>query len=118
MLDGQRMRAARVVVDLGVHLGLPAPEKWGGGNLGRRQGVGAAEGQREHGPQVLCASSSTGTWAGQGQAPSYKIGQRLWEQARADAQAREGAAFDLKTWHHPGTQPGSVPLSVLSSALA
>ena len=31
MLDGQRMRAARVVFDLGVHLGLEAPEEWGGG---------------------------------------------------------------------------------------
>ncbi|HZL80982.1 MAG TPA: DUF885 domain-containing protein, partial [Demequina sp.] len=31
MLDGQRMRAARVVLDIGVHLGLPAPERWGGG---------------------------------------------------------------------------------------
>ena len=31
MLDGQRMRAARVVFDLGVHLGLPAPQEWGGG---------------------------------------------------------------------------------------
>ena len=31
MLDGQRMRAARVVFDIGVHLGLEAPEEWGGG---------------------------------------------------------------------------------------
>ena len=31
LLDGQRMRATRVVLDIGVHLRKPAPERWGGG---------------------------------------------------------------------------------------
>ena len=31
-----------------------------------------------------------------GQAPSYKVGERIWLQAREDAQARKGAAFDLR----------------------
>ncbi|MCL3862429.1 DUF885 domain-containing protein, partial [Actinotalea sp. K2] len=31
MLDGQRLRTARVVLDIGVHLGLPRPQRWGGG---------------------------------------------------------------------------------------
>ncbi len=31
MLDSQRLRAARVVVDIGVHCRLPAPESLGGG---------------------------------------------------------------------------------------
>ena len=39
MLDAQRMRAARVVLDIGVHLGKPAPERVGRRHLGRRQGV-------------------------------------------------------------------------------
>ena len=42
MLDGQRMRAARVVLDIGVHLGLPAPAALGRRHVGRRQGLGAA----------------------------------------------------------------------------
>ena len=37
MLDAQRFRAARVVIDIGVHCGLTAPD---GGALGRRTGVG------------------------------------------------------------------------------
>ena len=48
MLDGQRMRAARVVFDLGVHLGLEAPRGVGRRDLGRRQGLGVPHGQREH----------------------------------------------------------------------
>ena len=31
MLDMQRMRAARVVFDIGVHLELEVPERWGSG---------------------------------------------------------------------------------------
>jgi uncharacterized protein (DUF885 family) len=85
MLDGQRMRAARVVLDLGVHLGLPAPEQWGGGiwdadkaweflkaNVNMPEGFIRFELNRYLG------------WPGQ--APSYKIGQRIWEQTR-DASA-------------------------------
>ncbi|MDR0504893.1 MAG: DUF885 domain-containing protein, partial [Bifidobacteriaceae bacterium] len=31
MIDSQRFRAARVVLDIGLHLGLPCPEEYGGG---------------------------------------------------------------------------------------
>jgi len=117
MLDGQRMRAARVVVDLGVHLGLPAPEKWGGGtwDADKAWELLKANVNMDHKFLRFELNRYLG-WAGQ--APSYKIGQRLWEKARADAQARDGAAFDLKAWHTRALNLGSVPLSVLPSALA
>lgn len=55
-----------------------------------------------------------------GQAPSYKVGQRLWEQtrdaARAAAEAR-GEEFDVKAFHERALNLGSVGLDVLRGAL-
>jgi uncharacterized protein (DUF885 family) len=117
MVDGQRMRAARVVVDIGVHLGLPAPAKWGGGTWDADKAWELLKANVNMDEKFLRFELNRYLgWPGQ--APSYKIGQRLWEQARADAEAREGAAFDLKTWHTRALNLGSVPLSVLPLALA
>ncbi|MGA8046774.1 MAG: DUF885 family protein, partial [Dermatophilaceae bacterium] len=52
-----------------------------------------------------------------GQAPSYKIGERLWLQIREELSAREGAAFDLKAFHRRALDIGSVGLDVLREAL-
>jgi uncharacterized protein (DUF885 family) len=120
MLDGQRMRAARVVFDIGVHLGLPCPERWGGGtwdadkalaflaaNVNMSEGFVRFEWQRYLG------------WGGQ--APSYKIGQRLWEAARDEALAADTAAGrepDLAGFHARALALGSVGLDVLREALA
>ena len=52
-----------------------------------------------------------------GQAPSYKIGERLWLQIREELSAREGDAFDLKAFHRRALDIGSVGLDVLRSAL-
>lgn len=117
MVDGQRMRAARVVVDIGVHLQLPAPERWGGGTWDAAKAWELLKANVNMDEKFLRFELNRYLgWPGQ--APSYKIGQRLWEQARADAQAREGASFDLKRWHTRALNLGSVPLSVLPLALA
>jgi uncharacterized protein (DUF885 family) len=55
-------------------------------------------------------------WAGQ--APAYKIGERIWLQARADAKARQGAAFDLKRFHRDALNLGALGLDPLQAALA
>ncbi|GAB2457307.1 DUF885 domain-containing protein [Xylanimonas ulmi] len=117
MLDAQRMRAARVVFDIGVHLGLQAPQQWGGGrwdaekawpflaaNVNMNEGFVRFEYNRYLG------------WPGQ--APSYKVGQRLWEQARDEARAAAGEAWDAKAFHARALSLGSVGLDVLRSALA
>jgi uncharacterized protein (DUF885 family) len=52
-----------------------------------------------------------------GQAPSYKVGERLWLQLRDEVKAREGAAFDLKRFHRRALDLGSVGLDVLHKAL-
>ena len=50
-----------------------------------------------------------------GQAPAYKVGERIWLQLREDARARQGDAFDLKTFHRRALDIGSVGLDVLRS---
>lgn len=52
-----------------------------------------------------------------GQAPSYKVGQRLWEEIREETAAREGAAFDLRAFHRRALDLGSVGLSVLAEGM-
>jgi uncharacterized protein (DUF885 family) len=53
-----------------------------------------------------------------GQAPSYKVGERIWLQARDDAKARAGDAFDLKAFHRAALDLGALGLDPLQAALA
>ena len=92
MLDAQSFRAARVVVDIGMHLELEIPRD---NPFGFHPGetwtpdLGLAF-MRDH-----CAMEDAFLrfevdrylgWPGQ--APSYKVGERIWLDARAQAQAR------------------------------
>jgi uncharacterized protein (DUF885 family) len=120
MLDGQMLRAARVVVDLGVHLRLAVPA-----------GTGWHEGEtwtpelaweflrghvRVEDEMLRFELNRYLGWPGQ--APSYKLGERIWLQARADARARKGAAFDLKEFHGQALALGALGLDPLQVALA
>lgn len=114
MLDMQRMRAARVVFDIGVHLELEVPERWGFGTWTPDKGLEflkanlpISEGQLKF--------EFTRYLGWPGQAPSYKVGQRLWEQIRAELETRPD--FDLKTFHTKALNIGSVGLDTLKRAL-
>ena len=52
-----------------------------------------------------------------GQAISYKVGEREWLAARADAQTRKGAAFDLKAFHSYALDLGGMGLAQLRREL-
>ncbi|MEY4741492.1 MAG: hypothetical protein RL672_242, partial [Actinomycetota bacterium] len=52
-----------------------------------------------------------------GQAPSYKIGQRIWEQIRDEYAHRAGASFDIKKFHHEALNLGGLSLDTLKVAL-
>ncbi|MDQ0117669.1 DUF885 domain-containing protein [Pseudarthrobacter sp902506025] len=114
MLDMQRMRAARVVFDIGVHLELEMPERWGTGTWTPDKGYGFL---KENLPisegQLNFEFTRYLGWPGQ--APSYKVGQRLWEQIRAELESRPG--FDLKEFHTKALNIGSVGLDTLRRAL-
>lgn len=115
MLDGQRMRAARVVLDIGVHLGKRMPgstEVWSAdsalafmrANVNMDDAFIRFEVNRYLG------------WPGQ--APSYKIGQRIWEQLRDEAAEREGSSFSLAGFHRRALDLGGVGLDTLRASLA
>ena len=115
-LDGQSLRAARVVIDIGVHCGFEAPEEVGGGawtydkawqflTSHANQGRGVAPVRAQPLPRLA------------GQAPSYKIGERLWLSLREEAREREGEAFDLKVFHRKALDLGGVPLDTLRAAV-
>ena len=119
MLDGQMLRAARVVVDLGVHLQLKVP-----------QGAGWREGETwnaELAWEFLRSHSrmedanlhfELNRYLGwPGQAPSYKLGEKIWLDAREQARARKGAAFSLKEFHDQALALGSLGLDPLQEAL-
>lgn len=116
MLDMQRMRAARVVFDLGVHLELEVPERWGGGTWTPEKGFAFL------GRHLDISSGSldfefTRYLGWPGQAPSYKVGQRIWEEIRAARQQVEGADFDPRAFHAEALDLGSVGLDTLRRAL-
>ncbi|AXH35980.1 DUF885 domain-containing protein [Humibacter sp. BT305] len=114
MLDGQRMRAVRVVLDIGVHLGKP-----------RLDGSGVWD--AEYALEVMRRNVNMDDsfirfevnrylgWPGQ--APSYKVGQRIWEEVRDAARAREGASFSLKDFHRRALDLGGVGLDTLRTTL-
>jgi uncharacterized protein (DUF885 family) len=114
MLDGQRMRAARVVLDIGVHLEKDLPdgsEKWTGDHA-----FGFLRANVNMNDQFV--RFEVNRYLGwPGQAPSYKIGQRIWEQLRDEYARREGSAFDIKAFHKKALDIGGVGLDTLKAAL-
>jgi uncharacterized protein (DUF885 family) len=116
MLDGQSLRAARVVLDIGIHCGLPAPAEAGGGawTYDKAWEFFAKHVSMNEGFRRFELDRYLG-WPGQ--APSYKIGERLWLQLRDEARAAEGDAFDLKAFHRRALDIGSVGLDVLRAAV-
>ncbi len=122
MLDAQGFRAARVVVDIGMHLQLEIPkdnpfsfhpgERWTPA-LGLEFMRGHA---RMDDPQIVFEVNRYLGWPGQ--APSYKVGERIWLEAREEARARKGADFDLKAFHRAALDLGSLGLDPLRAALA
>ncbi len=114
MLDGQRMRAARVVLDIGVHLGkqnLAGTGTWDADEALRfmRANVNMND------AFVRFEVNRYLGWPGQ--APSYKVGQRIWEQIRDAAQTKAGADFSFKGFHKQALDLGGVGLDTLKGEL-
>ncbi|GAA2221684.1 DUF885 domain-containing protein [Herbiconiux moechotypicola] len=114
MLDGQRMRAARVVLDIGVHLKKP-----------RLDGTGVWDAeyaldfmrQNVNMDDAFIRFEVNRYLGWPGQAPSYKVGQRIWEELRNTLRAREKEAFSSKEFHRRALDLGGVGLDTLRTAL-
>lgn len=115
MLDGQRMRAARVVLDLGVHLAKPRLD--GTGVWDFDYALDFMSKNVNMSPEFV-RFEVTRYFGWPGQAPSYKIGQRIWEQIRNDYQERKGAEFDMKKFHSTALNLGGLGLDALKEAMS
>ena len=114
MLDGQRMRAARVVLDIGVHLSKPRPDGQGEWDADyalefMRHNVNMSD------EFIQFEVNRYLGWPGQ--APSYKVGQRIWEGLRDEVAEREGEDFSIKAFHKRALSIGGVGLDTLRTAL-
>jgi uncharacterized protein (DUF885 family) len=105
MLDAQAWRAARLVVDTGLH-----ELRW----------------TRQQSIDQLVAAGLTETDAAietdryicyPAQALTYKVGQREIERLRRELTARDGADFDLREFHDQLLGHGTLPLATLAREL-
>ena len=114
MLDGQRMRAARVVLDIGVHLEKPRPD--GNGTWDADYALDFMMRNVNMPPEFV--RFEVNRYLGwPGQAPSYKVGQRIWENLRDDFETAQGDAFSITDFHKRALDVGGVGLDTLRSAL-
>ncbi|HEX8487386.1 MAG TPA: DUF885 domain-containing protein [Propionibacteriaceae bacterium] len=122
MLDAHAFRASRVIVDIGMHLQLRIPADNAPGFRPGERWTPAA------GLEFLLANCSSDEptlrfeinrylgWPGQ--APSYKVGERIWLEARDEVRERKGADFDLRQFHADALDLGPMGLDPLRRALA
>ncbi len=105
-LSAQALRAARVVVDIGLHLGYEDSN----GTVWDAQSAyellrDKALLDHEH------ASSEVDRYLGwPGQAISYKVGERVWMRTRENAKQRLGSNFSLKKFHSYALKLGPMGL--------
>jgi uncharacterized protein (DUF885 family) len=105
MLDAMAWRAARLVVDTGIHA-----LRWS-----RQRSIDFL---LETGLSETDATIETDRYiCWPGQALTYKIGQREIERLRQELQARDGSRFDLRAFHDAVLGHGSLPLATLASEL-
>jgi uncharacterized protein (DUF885 family) len=125
-LAAQALRAARIVVDLGLHVGLAAPD-----DLGTLGGLGDCSGQLWNAEMAVALLEE---WAIQpndfatseverylsipAQATSYKVGERVWLEVREAARERFGDGFDLKRFHAHSLALGPMGLDPFRAEMA
>jgi uncharacterized protein (DUF885 family) len=105
MLDAQAWRAARLVVDTGLHA-----LRWS-----RRQSIDQllAAGLTE--TDAVIETDRYICWPAQ--ALTYKIGQRELQRLHREIAARDGTAFDVREFHDQLLGHGSLPLATLAREL-
>ncbi|MFE6363036.1 DUF885 domain-containing protein [Streptomyces sp. NPDC057806] len=119
-LDAQMMRAARVIVDIGMHLELeiPADSPFHPGERWTPELAEEFFGAHSSRSAEFVESELTRYLTIPGQAIGYKLGERAWLLGREKARERHGDAFDLKAWHMAALSQGSLGLDDLVDELA
>jgi uncharacterized protein (DUF885 family) len=119
MLNAHAFRAARVVLDIGLHLELPIPERERYHPGERWAPELALPFMVEHMrfPVDFLESELDRYLGWAGQAISYKVGERVWLGARDTVRRREGDDFDLKAFHARALDLGPMGLAQLEREL-
>ena len=113
-LSAQALRATRIVIDIGMHLGYTDENGrvWDA-TSGREALMNKALLDEHH------ATSETDRYLGwPGQAISYKVGEREWIAARENAKKRLGSEFSLKKFHAHALRIGPMGLDTFAQELA
>lgn len=106
MLQSLLFRAARCVVDTGIHA-----KGWS-----RERAIDyMVETTGDPRSGITTEVERYCTWPGQ--ATSYKVGQTRWLKLRADARRRLGAKFDIRDFHDAGLSAAPMPLAVLERVI-
>jgi len=105
MLDGQALRAVRLVADTGIHaFGWPRAR--------------SVEVMLEAGSSKTEAAIETDRYiCWPAQALCYKVGQREIARLREEARSALGAAFDIRAFHDAVLGHGTLPLATLTKEL-
>ncbi|MDH6112787.1 uncharacterized protein (DUF885 family) [Kitasatospora sp. MAP12-15] len=122
-LNAQMLRALRVIVDIGMHVGLdfPADSPYLPGELMTPAAAREFFGQYCGLAPAYLDSELTRYLGLPGQAIGYKLGERAWLDGRAAAKAAHearGEEFNLKAWHMAALSQGSLGLDDLVEALS
>ena len=120
MLAKQMYRAARVVVDIGLHLGLEIPkisrvapgEEWSFSHAVEFMKVYGLQSPPEAEAEVLRYLG----WPGQ--AICYKLGEREMLSIREETRSRLGNSFDLKQFHATVLDHGALRFDLLRQVAA
>jgi uncharacterized protein (DUF885 family) len=105
MLDAQAWRAARLVVDAGLH-----SLRWT-----RQQSIDQLLSAGLTETDAVIETDRYICWPAQ--ALTYKVGQREIERLRREISARDGSDFDLREFHDQLLGHGSLPLATLAREL-
>lgn len=125
MLATSAMRAARVVIDIGMHLSLRIPDDPGitadwltpGAPMTPARALELAVSVAPF-PRAFMESEIERYIGLPAQAISYKAGERVWLESREAARVRHGGAFDQRDFHSYALGLGSVGLAQLREELA
>jgi uncharacterized protein (DUF885 family) len=115
LLAAQALRSVRVIVDIGMHLGLPIPsgERFHPGEIWSHDLALEFASERTNLGEAFIRSEIVRYLGWPAQAISYKVGERTWLSAREAARRRLGRAFDLKQFHAAALNLGPVSLGML-----
>ena len=122
-LDAQMMRAVRVVIDLGMHLGLTVPDDspLAPGQTWTPELATEFFAMHSGRSRAFIESEIVRYLGWPGQAISYKLGERSWlagREAARRAHEERGVQLDLKAWHMAALSLGALGLDDLQTELA